>query len=241
MNEILDWLLNSVASVDPVLRTLLAGVGMFLETSVLIGLVIPGDTIVIVAATAVENWVEYLALTVAVIIGALAGESLGFALGRWFGPRIRGSRLGVKIGERNWERAENYLDRRGGIAVFVSRFLPVLHSLIPLSVGMSNMRYRRFMIWTTPACIIWAASYVGVAAAAAGGYRELSERLHFAGYIFVGIIVAFLLLMLLAKRLLNRSESKFMRHPGDGDTNTMEGADAPASTPSTPATGEPRD
>lgn len=241
MNEILDWLLNSVASVDPALRAVLAGVGMFLETSILIGLVVPGDTIVIVAATAVNNWVEYLALTVAVVVGALAGESLGFALGRWFGPHIRRSRLGLKIGERNWQRAENYLDRRGGIAVFVSRFLPVLHSLIPLTVGMSNMRYRRFMVWTIPACIIWAASYVGVAAAAAGSYRELSARLHFAGFIFVGIIVVFLLLMLLAKKLIHRSEAKFMRHPGDGDTNTMEGAAAQASTPSTPASGEPLD
>ena len=94
MNEILSWILDVVQSVDPVLRTLLAGIGILLETSILIGLIVPGDTIVIVAATGVVGPVEYFALIVTVIAGALAGESIGFALGRYFGPRIRASRLG---------------------------------------------------------------------------------------------------------------------------------------------------
>ena len=43
---------------------------------------------------------------------------------RWLGPRIRFSRLGVRIGEHNWARSELYLRRRGGPAIFLSRFLP---------------------------------------------------------------------------------------------------------------------
>lgn len=213
VNDILDWLLNTVESVDPLLRTVLAGIGIMLETSILIGLVVPGDTIVIVASTAVSTPLEYWAMVAAVVAGALTGESIGFALGRWFGPYIRRSWLGRKIGESNWQRAERYLARRGGIAVFVSRFLPVLHSLIPLTVGMSAMRYRTFMRWTVPACIIWAFAYVTVGSVAAGSYRELSEQLHFAGYVFVGIIVLFLLLVLLGKKLLHRIEARHMEHP----------------------------
>ncbi len=222
MNEILTAILDAVQSVDPVLRTLLAGIGMLLETSVLVGLIVPGDTIVIVAATAVGSPVEYLALVVAVVLGALCGESIGFALGRFFGPRIRHSRLGARIGEHNWERAENYVDRRGGIAVFVSRFLPVLHSLVPLTVGMSTMRYRRFIAWTMPACVLWAVAYVTVGSLAAGSYRELSQQLHWAGYVFVGVIVAFLAAIVIVKKLLERSQARHWVHPGDGDANTME-------------------
>src|SRR5689334_12931904 len=162
MNDALTWVLDLVQSVDPVLRTLLAGLGILLETSILIGLIVPGDTIVLVASTGVANPVEYIALVAVVIVGALCGESIGFALGRWFGPRIRASRLGARIGTRNFDRAEAYLARRGGIAVFLSRFLPVLHSLIPLTVGMSPMRYRTFMAWTAPACVLWALAYVSV-------------------------------------------------------------------------------
>ncbi|MFC6355821.1 DedA family protein [Luethyella okanaganae] len=210
MNELLTWILDIVQTVDPVARTFLAAVGIMLETSILIGLVVPGDTIVIVASTAVENPVQYISLVVAVVIGALTGESIGFALGRWFGPHVRRSRLGRTIGEDNWRRAERYLTRRGGIAVFTSRFLPVLHSLIPVTVGMSTMRYRTFMAWTVPACLIWAFAYVTVGSLVASGYRELAEELHFAGYIFVGVIVVFVVLVVVAKRLLQRSEAKHM-------------------------------
>ncbi len=222
MNDILSWILDLVQGVDPVLRTVLAGIGVLLETSVFVGLIVPGDTVVIVASTAVEGPLQFVSLVVAVVLGALAGESIGFALGRYFGPKIRESRLGRRIGHAHWVRAENYLDRRGGIAVFISRFLPVLHSLIPLTVGMSAMSYRKFISWTVPACIIWAVTYVSVGSAAAGTYRELARGLHSAGYVFVAIIALFLVLALLVKKLLHRSQERHMSAPGDGDANTID-------------------
>ncbi|GHF24688.1 DedA family protein [Pseudolysinimonas yzui] len=222
MNEVLLWVLDLVRSVDPLARTLLAGLGIFLETSLLVGLIVPGDTIVLVAATAVETPIQYAGLLVAVIVGALGGESIGFALGRFFGPKIRDSRLGARIGVRNWQRAANYVDRRGGIAVFVSRFLPVLHSLVPVTVGMSNMPYRRFIAWTTPACVLWAFAYVTFGSVAAVSYRELANSLHFAGYLFVGAVVLFVIGVFVVKKLIERSESRHWERPGDGDAMTMD-------------------
>jgi membrane-associated protein len=223
VNEALTWILELIQSVDPVLRTILTGVAVLLETSVLVGLIMPGDTVVIVSSTAVDGPVEFFSLVAAIILGALCGESIGFALGRYFGPWIRASRMGRRVGERNWVRAENYLARRGGIAVFISRFLPVLHSLIPLTVGMSGMRYRRFLAWTAPACILWAFAYVSVGSAAAGSYRELSERLHWAGYVFVGIVAAFVLLIFLAKKVLQHIEEKYMAGRDERRTNDEAG------------------
>ncbi|MCM3696547.1 DedA family protein [Microbacterium oleivorans] len=222
MNEILDWLLGTVQAVDPVVRTIVAGVAMMLETSVLVGLVVPGDSIVIVAGTAVDTFPEGAWLVAAVLVGALLGESIGFALGRWLGPRIRFSRVGRLIGERNWVRAELYLRRRGGPAIFLSRFLPVLHSLVPLTVGMSGFAYRRFLAWTIPACTLWSVSYVAVAAAAAEGYRELSDNLHYAGYVFVGVIAAFLVLVYVVKRVISAREA---RHLADEDSAGVDADD----------------
>lgn len=216
MNEILTWLLDTVQSVDPAIRTIVAGIAIMLETSVLIGLVVPGDTIVIVAGTAVASVGEGILLGVVVVVGALAGETIGFFLGRWLGPAIRRSRLGRRIGEENWVRSERYLRRRGGPAIFLSRFLPVLHSLVPLTVGMSGYPYRRFLAWTVPACTIWAFLYVGVAAAAAGTYRELADRIHFAGYLFVGVILVFLILVFVSKKIIERVERKHLDTGDDG-------------------------
>ncbi|PTT17016.1 MULTISPECIES: DedA family protein [Microbacterium] len=223
MNEILTWLLDVVQNVDPVLRTVIAGIAVMLETSVLVGLIVPGDTMVIVAGTAIASPLEGVVLGAAVVVGALIGESFGFWLGRYFGPRIRASRLGQKLGERNWERADRYLRRRGGPAIFLSRFLPVLHSLVPLTVGMSGYSYRRFIAWTTPACMVWAGLYITVAATAAGTYRELADQIHYAGYVFVAILVVFLVLIYLGKKLLERAERRHLAdevqplEPADGD------------------------
>ncbi|MBX3195090.1 MAG: DedA family protein [Microbacteriaceae bacterium] len=222
MDQALFWVLDLVQSVDPVARTLLAGLGIMLETSLLVGLIVPGDTIVLVASTAIDTPAQYAGMLAAVIVGALTGESIGFALGRFFGPRIRDSRLGARIGVENWHRAEYYVDRRGGIAVFISRFLPVLHSLVPVTVGMSTMRYRRFMAWTVPACVIWAVAYVTVGWVVAGSYRALSSQLHFAGYLFVAAIVLFLVAVVVVKRLIERSQARHWSTPGDGDVETYD-------------------
>ena len=218
----LSWILAVVQSVDPVVRTILAGVGIMLETSIFVGLVVPGDTIVVVAATAVGSPIEYFALALVVIVGALAGESIGFLLGRYFGPRIRRSRFGRHLGEKNWTRAENYIDRRGGIAVFISRFLPVLHALVPLTVGMSTMTYRTFMAWTIPASTVWSFAYVSVGTFAAGSFTALLDGLHYAGYLFVGIVVVFAVLAFVGRNLLERHEARHMDRPGDGDANTTD-------------------
>ncbi len=211
VDDILLWILDAVQAVDPVVRTLIAGLAVLLETSILIGLIVPGDTIVIIASMGVEGLPETIAMVIAVVVGALIGESIGFCLGRWLGPRIRRSWIGRRIGEAHWERAERYLQRRGGVAIFLSRFLPVLHSLVPLTVGMSAYSYRRFLAWTAPACLIWATAYVSVTSLAAGGFRELVDRVHFAGYVFVGIIVVFLLLIFIGKKLLTHGENRHMR------------------------------
>ena len=109
-------------------------------------------------------------------------------------------------------RAERYLQRRGGPAVFISRFLPVLHSLIPITVGAGEMRYRRFIAWTAPACVLWAIAYVSVGTFAAGSYRKLSDNLHSAGYIFAAVIVLFLVIALVFRTVLHRREARHMEH-----------------------------
>ena len=217
MIDPLGWLLSLVQHVDPITRSLLAALGMFCETTILVGLIIPGDTIVLVASTGVTDPVQYVGMLAAVIIGSLAGESVGFTLGRWFGHRIRRSKLGQRLGEGNWVRAERYLERRGGFAVFASRFLPVLHALVPLTVGMTEWRYRRFMAWTAPACIVWALAYVTVGTLAAGGYRDLAARLHWAGYLFAAGVVVFFVAAMLIRRALDRREARRWagEHPDD--------------------------
>lgn len=204
MNEILDSILQFIEAVPPVLRILLTGVAIMLETSVLIGLVVPGDTIVLVSSTGVTTVLEFIFTVIAVVLGALAGSSFGFWIGRIFGPRLRSSWLGTRVGDDRWRKADRFVKRRGGIAVFISRFLPVFHSVVPLTAGMTVMPYRTFMAWLTPASIIWAFLYVSIGSGAAETYRELKDRFDQAGWIFIAIFVVGILLIALLKKFLNR-------------------------------------
>lgn len=211
LNDALSAILDVVEGVAPWLRVLIASVAIMLETSVLVGLIVPGDTIVIVAATGVTSIPEGVILGAFIVAGAFAGESIGYAIGRWAGPWLRDSRLGRWIGPRNWQRAETYLRRRGGIAIFLSRFLPVLHSVVPVTVGMSGYPYRKFVAWTIPACVLWSGIYITIAAGAAETYRELAGSAHWAGFAFIGIIVLGLLAVFAGKKLLHWLEHRHMK------------------------------
>ena len=204
LNDLIDGLITWVQQIDPTLRVVLAGVAILLETSVLIGLLVPGDSVLLVAATGITTWGGWIALVLAAIIGALAGESLGYLLGRWIGRPLQRSWLGRRIGEARWRQAERLLQRRGGWAVFISRFLPVLHSLVPVTAGVAGMRYSRFMLATVPACVIWSLAYVSAGALATASYRQLGHSLHWAGYAFVGVIALFLFASWFVKRQLGR-------------------------------------
>ena len=220
MNEILDSILGFIEDVPPVLRIVLTGIAIMLETSVLIGLIVPGDTVVLFSSTGVTTVLEFILTVVAVVIGALLGSSFGFWIGRIFGPKLRGSWLGHRIGEDRWRKADRFVKKRGGIAVFISRFLPVFHSVVPLTAGMSVMRYRTFMSWLAPASIVWAFLYVSIGSGAAETYRGLKDTLDQAGWIFIGIFGVSLLLLFVIKQLLNRFAHSDDEDDAEGQPHT---------------------
>lgn len=208
MNAFLDWLINHMQSLDPVLRSSLAGLAILAETSLFVGLIIPGDTVVLVASTGVHNFPEYWLLLAFVLLGSMIGETLGFLIGRFFGERIRRSKFGQRLGENNWALADHFVHRRGGLAVGISRFLPVLHSLVPVVSGMTRMRYRTFISWTLGACTIWAGAYVSVGYLAKASYLQLASNLKWGGAIFIGIILIFVTLVHFAKKRLEKTAEK---------------------------------
>jgi membrane protein DedA with SNARE-associated domain len=165
---------------------------------------------------------EYIFMIVMVIVGSLTGETIGFFVGKYFGPKIRTSWLGRKLGPHRWQQAENYIDRRGGIAVFLSRFLPVLHSLIPLTVGMTKMKYRTFIAWTTAACVMWTFVYVTLAAVLKDQYEAFAAKYEWAGFLFIGIVVAFIIAVSLIKKRVEKTQEQYMDEPGDHDPTTIE-------------------
>lgn len=216
MNDILNWLIDTVQSVSPLLRNLIAGFAILCETSLFVGLIIPGDTVVLTAAVGVTDILDFFFLLGAVLVGSLIGESIGFTLGRLFGKRIRYSKLGQRLGEKNWQLADRFVERRGGVAVAISRFLPVLHSLVPVVAGMTSMKYRTFISWTVAACAVWASAYVGIGYLAHSAYDQIAGQLKWGGLAFVAIILIFMIIVHFGKQKLEIAAEKMADAPDGG-------------------------
>ena len=210
MNEALDWILALVQGVDPLWRNLAAGLAIMLETSLFIGLIMPGDTVVLVASTGVVDLPDFFWLIGAVLLGSVIGETIGFFIGRLFGDRIRASKLGQRFGEENWQRADVFVEKRGGPAVAISRFLPVLHSLVPVVAGATKMRYQTFISWTFAACLVWASAYVSIGYIARASYEEVASNFKFGALFFVGIIALFVVLIHFAKKRISKAADKMI-------------------------------
>src|SRR5918992_4610789 len=193
--DLVDRLLEALAGLSPAVLYLLTGLFTALETSALVGLVVPGDAVVLLAGTTATSPARFLALVGAAVAGSLAGESVGYLLGRRFGDRLRSSRLGRRLGAANWAKAEQFLNGRGGRAVFAARFVAVVHALLPVVAGAVRMPYRRFAGWAAAGSLAWSVLYVGAGAAAGASWRQFGERLGLAGYLILGVLVAAALLV----------------------------------------------
>jgi membrane-associated protein len=166
-------LIEQVQAIDPTLRALLAGAAALLETNVVTGLLVPGDTVTLVASAAVQSLQEGILLGALVSLGAFLGEVTGYGLGRWVGPTLhRRPWLRRRVGEHRIGPVGRMVERRGGPWILTSRFIPVLRTVTPFVVGVHAFPFRRFVAWAAPSCVLWSAVYVTVYALAGSSLRS---------------------------------------------------------------------
>jgi membrane protein DedA with SNARE-associated domain len=138
------------------------------------GAPVPGETVLVTAAI-YAGTTQALDITIVIIAaaaGAIAGDNIGFLLGRRFGPRLL-ERYGARIGmDPPRIRLGHYLfDHYGGWVVFFGRFVAVLRALAAVLAGVNRMNWPRFLLFNAAGGIVWATVF-GTAA-----YR-LGEEIH---------------------------------------------------------------
>jgi membrane protein DedA with SNARE-associated domain/membrane-associated phospholipid phosphatase len=126
---------------------LLAGVFGFAETGAFIGLVVPGETVMLVAgAVAGQGAIDVFILIGIAWFAAWAGDTTSFLIGRRLGREFilrHGPRLGVS--HERFEQVEDYFSRHGGKTIFLGRFIGFVRALAPFIAGSSGMSYRVFL------------------------------------------------------------------------------------------------
>lgn len=133
----------------------------FAESGLGLGIVLPGETAIVVLAAATRSTTGMMLLGVAVMIGASLGDHVGYAVGRRYGDTLRDTKAVRRLGQQRFDRATEMLRRRGGLAVFLTRLVPIVRTLTPAAAGASGLEYRRFAPASLTGSALWSAAYVG--------------------------------------------------------------------------------
>ena len=174
---------------------------VFGEAAVFAGLVVPGETALLVGgALAAAGRLSLPVLIVVAIAAAVLGDTVGYEVGRRCGPALRGSRVGRLVGDARWDRAEQFVARRGGFAVAAGRWVGLARALVPSLAGVTRMPYGRFLAWNVLGGGTWAATVVTGGYLAGTSWRHLAGVIGRTGTVAVGIVAASVLAVVLLRR-----------------------------------------
>ncbi len=134
---------------------------VFTETGLLFGFFLPGDSLLVTAgivAYAVGWPVHWLILTLCV--SAIAGDSLGYWIGKRVGPSIFNKPQSRFFRRDHLLAARAFYDRHGGKTIMIARFVPIIRTFAPVVAGAAQMEYRRFLAYNVFGGIGWIVSMV---------------------------------------------------------------------------------
>jgi membrane-associated protein len=184
INDVDTWIRDFVSwasTINPWLCILALLVVLSLETSLFVGLLVPGEAALLLAAGVLGiRWA--LPLFAAAVVANLAGQTGGYWLGRAIGPGIRRTWAGRKIGEHRWQAAEAIVHGSGGRALITTRFVAVVHAVVPAVVGTLRLPFRRFLALAAIGAALWAAVLTSAAIA-------LGEAAKVVGYGWMALLL----------------------------------------------------
>ena len=146
---------------------------IFSETGFVVTPFLPGDSLLFVAgAIAATGAMDVNVLAITLVVAAIAGNMVNYAIGRWLGKRFftdSGSRW---LNPRHLDKAHAFYERHGGKAVVISRFLPIVRTYIPF---VASRRASPCSTWRA-ACCGWARSSTPASSSATSpGSRAISR------------------------------------------------------------------
>ncbi|SDH93815.1 membrane protein DedA, SNARE-associated domain [Actinokineospora alba] len=185
VTDVLEWL---QALPQPALVAATGGL-VLAECTIGLGFIAPGEAGLLVASTTVNSAPRFLLLWLVVTVCAGIGDSIGYFIGRRFGPKLRETKLIQKYGTEGWDKATDILRRRGAWAVFFARFMPVVRTLTPAAAGTSGLPYRKFLPAVVAGAACWSAIHISIGAALGEAAKRIEGALSTGGLVLLGVVV----------------------------------------------------
>ncbi len=197
----IDRVLQPLLSLHGWPAYVLVGLLVFAEAAVMLGFVFPGETAAILGGVlASKGGVSLAGIVTVVVLCAIVGDSVGYAVGERWGRKLL--QLGpLRKRQKGLDAALDQLNRRGPVAVFVARFSAFLRAVVPGLAGMSSMRYRVFLGANAIGGVCWGVLYCLL------GYF-VGERVEKATGIASDVVLGLILVVIVVLIVRHRRRSK---------------------------------
>lgn len=210
MTRLTDWLLGLHGL--PVYG--LVGLLVFAEDALFVGFVLPGETAAVLGGVAASRGHASLAVMLVVVVGAaIVGDTVGYEVGRLLGPRILRTKALEKRGDRI-DSARDLLARRGGVAVFLGRFVAFFRAIMPALAGTAGMRYPKFLAFNAAGGLVWGSAVVLLGYLAGNSYATIEKTFGRAtALIVLAVAIAGVVVWRLRRRRTSRRTDHSDQHP----------------------------
>ena len=134
---------------------------IFAETGLVVTPILPGDSLLFAAgAMAATGALDVRLLLILLVIAAILGDAVNYAVGNATGPRIfrsidRDSWWQRLLNRDHLARAHEFFEKYGGKAIVLGRFVPIVRTFVPFVAGAGTMTYATFAFYNVTGAIIW--------------------------------------------------------------------------------------
>lgn len=167
--ELLTQLIDIVVHLDQHLQALVAEHGawiylilfliVFCETGLVVTPFLPGDSLLFVAGTvAAAGGMDIHLLVLLLIIAAVLGDAVNYAVGHYIGPRIFSHNESRWLNPAHLQRAHDFYEKYGGKTIIIARFVPIVRTYAPFVAGAASMTYSRFALFNVSGAVLWVVS-----------------------------------------------------------------------------------
>lgn len=164
MDRLVD-LFHQLTNTQELVRQLVQAFGyfgltaiIFIETGLLIGFFLPGDSLLVTAgllSSQPEFGLNVYLLGAILTVAAIAGDQVGFLIGRATGPKIFTRQDSLLFNKKHLIRAHDFYERHGGKTIVIARFVPIIRTFAPVVAGVAQMRYRDFVFFNILGGVLW--------------------------------------------------------------------------------------
>jgi membrane-associated protein len=164
---------------------------VFCETGILAGFFLPGDSLLVTAGlVASQGKLDIWALAGLLMTAAVAGDSVGYAIGHFAGPRLFHKEDSFFFKKAHLTRTHEFFEKYGGKTIILARFVPIVRTFAPTVAGVGKMSYKKFLSYNVIGGVVWVAGMLGIGYFLGHSVPDIEKHLHLV--IGAVILVSFL-------------------------------------------------